>query len=155
MLRLHVAVARANPNPEALLRFLPLRAASAAVMLGRPWRADPEQLAEQARLLAASDGFEATLEEMLDRQPSGLDGLDVPVLVAWGTRDRLLFPRQGRRWARIVQGAELHYLHGLGHLPMSDDPEVVADTIAGFALAAERGHPSASRGIPPASVGAP
>ncbi len=83
MLRLHVAVARASPNPEVLLRLLPLRVASAAVMLGRPWRADARELAEQTRLLAASDGFATTLEEMLERQPRDLDRLDVPVLVAW------------------------------------------------------------------------
>jgi pimeloyl-ACP methyl ester carboxylesterase len=138
MLRLHVAVARANPNPEPLLRALPLRVAMGAVMFGRPWRGDPEELAEQSRLLAGARGFETALPETLDRQPRELDRIDVPVLVAWGTRDRLLFPRQGPRWARIVPAAELRYLPGLGHLPMADDPALVADTIAGFAGAAER-----------------
>lgn len=147
VLRLHVAVARANPNPERLLRLLPLRVGSGALMFGRPWRGDPVELAEQARLLAGSEGFEATIPETLGRQPCGLDRLDLPVLVAWGTRDRLLFPRQGRRWVRTVPGAELRYLRGLGHLPMADDPRVVADAIAGFATAAERGERR-----PPATV---
>jgi pimeloyl-ACP methyl ester carboxylesterase len=56
------------------------------------------------------------------------------VLLLWGTKDLILLPRQGRRFERLIPGAELRYLKGLGHTPMSDDPQVLADAIGEFAL---------------------
>jgi pimeloyl-ACP methyl ester carboxylesterase len=41
----------------------------------------------------------------------------------------VLLPRQGRRFERLIPGAELRYLKGLGHVPMSDDPELLAGQI--------------------------
>jgi pimeloyl-ACP methyl ester carboxylesterase len=35
-------------------------------------------------------------------------------------------PGQGRRFERLIPGAELRYLKGLGHVPMSDDPRLLA-----------------------------
>jgi pimeloyl-ACP methyl ester carboxylesterase len=51
--------------------------------------------------------------------------LDVPVTIAWGTRDRLLPPRQGAR-ARARRPEARHVsLPGCGHVPFSDDPPLV------------------------------
>jgi pimeloyl-ACP methyl ester carboxylesterase len=60
--------------------------------------------------------------------------LDCPVLLLWGSKDLILLPRQGRRFERLIPGAELRYLEGLGHTPMSDDPEVLAGAIGELAL---------------------
>jgi pimeloyl-ACP methyl ester carboxylesterase len=104
-------------------------------MLGKPWWADPADIVEQTALLAAAPGFDLTLLETLDRQAAGLTEIRCPVLVLWGTRDMVLIPRQGRRFARLIPNCELRYLKGLGHVPMSDDPELLATAIADFALA--------------------
>ena len=56
------------------------------------------------------------------------------MLVLWGTKDLILLPRQGRRFERLIPGAELRYLKGLGHTPMSDDPEGLAEAIGELAL---------------------
>src|SRR5205807_811130 len=93
--------------------------------LGKPWRARPEDLAEQTPLFADAPGFLPTLEANYRRQVPGLDAIRCPVLILWGTRDLILLPRQGRRFERLVPGAELRYLRGLGHTPMSDDPELL------------------------------
>jgi pimeloyl-ACP methyl ester carboxylesterase len=58
----------------------------------------------------------------------------VRVLILWGTLDIVLLPRQGRRFERLIPGAELRYLKGLGHVPMSDAPEELAEAIEEFAL---------------------
>jgi pimeloyl-ACP methyl ester carboxylesterase len=58
-----------------------------------------------------------------------LDAIRCPVLVLWGTRDLVLLPRQGRRFERLISGAELRYLKSLGHVPMSDDPARLAAEI--------------------------
>ena len=55
------------------------------------------------------------------------------MLVLWGTRDLILLPRQGRRFERLIADSELRYLKGLGHMPMSDDPELLARAIEDFA----------------------
>jgi pimeloyl-ACP methyl ester carboxylesterase len=56
------------------------------------------------------------------------------VLVLWGTKDVILLPRQGRRFERLIPNCELRYLKGLGHVPMSDDPELLASAIRDFAV---------------------
>lgn len=43
--------------------------------------------------------------------------------------DVLLLPRQGRRFERLIPDCELRYLKGLGHMPMSDDPDLLAGEI--------------------------
>jgi pimeloyl-ACP methyl ester carboxylesterase len=58
----------------------------------------------------------------------------VPVLLLWGRKDLILLPRQGRRFERLIPRAELRYLKGLGHTPMSDDPETLAEAISEFAV---------------------
>ena len=60
---------------------------------------------------------------------AGLDEIRCPVLVLWGTKDVILIPRQGRRFERLIEDCELRYLKGLGHVPMSDDPDVLAQAI--------------------------
>jgi pimeloyl-ACP methyl ester carboxylesterase len=67
-------------------------------------------------------------------QPRGLTTLDTPVLILWGTLDVILLPRQGRRFERLIPGSELRYIRGIGHTPMSDAPEELAEAIAEFAL---------------------
>jgi len=58
----------------------------------------------------------------------------VPVLLLWGKLDVILVPRQGRRFERLIPGAELRYISRAGHVPMTDVPDVLADAITGFAL---------------------
>ena len=61
----------------------------------------------------------------------------------WGqAEDVVLIPRQGRRFERLIPGAELRYLKGLGHVPMSDDPEGLAQAIEGFVLSAATRRPA-------------
>ena len=85
-------------------------------------------------MLANCAGFEATLPHTFHAQPRGLTTLDLPVLILWGTLDVVLIPRQGRRFERLIPGAELRYISGIGHVPMADAPEELADAITDFAL---------------------
>jgi hypothetical protein len=54
---------------------------------------------------------------------------DVPVTIGWGTRDRLLRPRQGLVAKAVLPQAELILLRGCGHIPVTDDPPLVADVL--------------------------
>ena len=53
----------------------------------------------------------------------------VPATIAWGTRDALLLPTQARRARRRLPSARHIWLHGCGHVPMSDDRDQVAAAI--------------------------
>lgn len=75
-----------------------------------------------------------------DGPPRTFEGITCPVLLAWGTRDRIIpSPRYSRRLREMIPAAEWLELPGLGHIPMFDDPQLVARTIGEFtARAAER-----------------
>lgn len=122
--------ARHAPAPEWLLRTRLGCALFAGPVVARPWRLDPDDFPEVLRLFAEAPGFLATLPHTFEGQPKGLNEIDVPVRILWGTQDLLLLPRQGRRFERLIPGAELRYLKGLGHTPMSDDPELLAELVA-------------------------
>ena len=106
----------------------------------RGWRNDLEESAYAIRALADSPSFLKTLDwiEQNHAMPVGLDRIDCPFLVAWGTWDLLLPVRQAKRWERIVPGCEVKLLPRLGHVPMADDPETVAGVIEEFVERATR-----------------
>ncbi len=120
--------------PEAALRNPVTRSLLAGPLVARPWRYDPDLLIEATELFVDSQGFDATLPHAMNAQPRGLTTLDVPVLILWGKLDLVLIPRQGRRFERLIPGAELRYISGAGHVPMTDVPELLAEAIAEFAL---------------------
>lgn len=56
-----------------------------------------------------------------------------PVRIVWSASDRTLpFARYGRPLLSVLDGAELEFLAGVGHVPMIDDPAGVASTIRRF-----------------------
>ena len=66
-----------------------------------------------------------------------LDQVKGPVLVAWPELDRVLpMSRHAARFRAEIPGVEFRVLPRVGHVPMWDDPRLVADTIAEFAQAA-------------------
>jgi pimeloyl-ACP methyl ester carboxylesterase len=80
-----------------------------------------------ARAFARAPGFDATFA-VAARPGNGFRGqaeVTCPVTIAWGDRDYLLPPRQGRRAAAQLAGARLVPLVGCGHTPTWDDPELV------------------------------
>jgi pimeloyl-ACP methyl ester carboxylesterase len=59
-----------------------------------------------------------------------LDRIACPVRIAWGARDRMLpFARYGQPLLDLLPDGEHVMLSGVGHVPMYDDPELVARTI--------------------------
>lgn len=54
---------------------------------------------------------------------------DCRIRIVWGLHDRMLpFMRYGAPMLQAVPGAEFAFLPGVGHVPMIDDPVLVADT---------------------------
>ena len=61
-----------------------------------------------------------------------LRGLDVPTLVTWGARDRVLHPSGAATIAAAMPRATAHVMPGLGHIPMLEDPEATAAATLAF-----------------------
>jgi pimeloyl-ACP methyl ester carboxylesterase len=135
----------ARRRPEILLaavrdtrrsrRLLPLLARSRGF---RRWAlrntaAHGEQVS-RARLLALADdviGCEIAEDLLLSSaQLAPLDPAPCPITLAWSARDRL-FPvdQHGARARELIPEAQFLVLDGVGHVPMLDDPRLVARTI--------------------------
>ena len=77
----------------------------------------------------------------------------VPVTIGWGTRDLLLPPRQAViAWARLPQ-ARIVPLPGCGHVPMTDNPELVAEVLLTGSMRVMAGRQSGGT-VSPASPSA-
>ncbi|WP_217169658.1 alpha/beta fold hydrolase [Streptomyces sp. AC512_CC834] len=122
--------ARSLPLPlvERLSRTAVGRTALTSTIYARPGRRSPEAVVAETLALAHSDGFSPTLRA--GRSVRFTDDVPgIPVTVAWGNRDRLLLPRQGIRAKHAVPRARLVRLPGCGHVPMNDDPALVARVV--------------------------
>ncbi|QMU77802.1 alpha/beta hydrolase [Streptacidiphilus sp. PB12-B1b] len=145
--------AGARTLPVGVAERLADRPGGRAVLLGsiyaRPGRRTrAEALAETAALRSAT-GFGPTLAAGRDVRFTG-DVPDVPVTIGWGTGDRLLLPRQAARTLLEIPRARLVPLPGCGHVPMNDDPGLVADTILTTCAEAEAAETRARAARTPA-----
>jgi pimeloyl-ACP methyl ester carboxylesterase len=103
------------------------RSAMLAALHGRPWRVPARDAAAEIRDFAHAPSFHATLRATLaSTAPAGLSEIRVPVRICFGTRDMMLGARTAPRFAAAIPGAELLPLRGCGHVPMADDPPLVA-----------------------------
>jgi pimeloyl-ACP methyl ester carboxylesterase len=127
------------PYADSLARTAGGRTLLLGGAMSRPWRPQPEEAAGMIRAAAAARGWRETLDWTSTRRAEGLEEVGCPVLIAWGSRDTLLLPRQGPRFVRRIPHAEHRPLRGLGHVPMWDDPELVASTIVEFTHRAREG----------------
>jgi magnesium chelatase accessory protein len=59
--------------------------------------------------------------------------LRTPVLLIVGSNDRSIPPAEGGRIARLVPGAKVMVMQGLGHLAHEEKPEETAAAIERFA----------------------
>jgi pimeloyl-ACP methyl ester carboxylesterase len=128
----HAIATRIAPHADRITSTALGRTLVLGSVMSRPWRLAPEDAAETLRLFAGCPGWEATLEALTEDMPRELGSIDCPVRIVWGSRDVLLLPRQADRFVREIPNAELVRLPGLGHVPMSDDPDAVADSILEF-----------------------
>ncbi|CAM5247130.1 Hydrolase OS=Streptomyces fumanus OX=67302 GN=GCM10018772_63380 PE=4 SV=1 [Streptomyces fumanus] len=139
------ATARRLPLPlvERLSRTALGRTALTSTIYARPGRRSPADVVAETLALAHAEGFAETLRAGRDVLFTD-DVPGIPVTIAWGSRDRLLIPRQGARAERGRPGARLVRLPGCGHVP-NDDPALVAGVLLDGSGRARRPAPPAPR----------
>ncbi|MFJ8467936.1 alpha/beta fold hydrolase [Streptomyces swartbergensis] len=123
-------IAQRMPLPvvERLARPAIGRTLLTSTIYARPGRRSPEAVVAETLALARAQGFSETLRSGRSVQFTD-DIVGTPVTVAWGNRDRLLIPRQGLRAKSVIPRARLVRLPGCGHVPMNDDPALVARVV--------------------------
>jgi pimeloyl-ACP methyl ester carboxylesterase len=130
-LRLSRALARlVGPIAPTLLSSSIGRTVLLWQMYTRPWRIPAGDAVLALRNFAGAPGFGRTLEAI--SRPEGFSGgesIRCPVTVAWGTRDRLLPPRQLTQVRARIPRACIALLDGCGHVPTWDDPDQTASTL--------------------------
>jgi pimeloyl-ACP methyl ester carboxylesterase len=134
VLRLHRGLGRVVRRAIPLLaRSAVLRTILLSIPGSRPWRWPPEETARIARAFIDAPGFRSVLAHQPHRVPAArLAAVECPTLVLWGTVDLLLPLWQARRWAQALPHAEVRPLPRLGHAPIVDAPDVLADAILRF-----------------------
>ncbi|WP_067174731.1 alpha/beta fold hydrolase [Microtetraspora niveoalba] len=102
------------------------RTACLGLLVADPARMADEELLLGTQALRSSAGFDDMLDSFTWMAPPAPP--KVPVTIAWGDHDRLLPRRQAVRAGRWAQ-QRVKLLSGCGHVPMSDDPALVARII--------------------------
>ena len=125
------ALARALlPVMGPLLRTKTGRRAALGMNMAHPERVSHAQALDIVRAYALAPGYPTTNLAMRRAVFAGPAGIDVPVTLAWGERDRLVRPPRvpPPGWRTVL-------LPDCGHLPMWDDPALVARVIRETATA--------------------
>ena len=117
---------RLAPRADRLMRSPAARALALGNFVARPRALSATEAAESIRALAAAPWFDATLPTIRPMSFHGGAAISVPATVAWGEKDRVLFPRQAVRAAREIPAARMIGLTSCGHVPTYDDPPQVA-----------------------------
>ena len=121
---IHTAVVRAY---VAGASHAGLSADQLAAVTG-PWLGDQGQAAFYRQIAQADQAHTDDLEPLYP-------GLDLPVLVVWGTHDAWIPPDRAHRLAGLIPGAQLRLIEGAGHLIQLDQPEQLAVTLHSWLLA--------------------
>jgi len=88
---------------------------------------------ERARRLLATG---RRLLPELATPPFAFERVRVPVLLVWGTRDRMVSHRGARRVLEALPGTKVELLEGCGHCPQLEATDRVVECLLGFAGAA-------------------
>jgi pimeloyl-ACP methyl ester carboxylesterase len=118
-----------RPFVSVALRFALLRRVVFRLIVARPERLTPDQATHLATDTMRGD-LGRIAAGIFDTFVSPYPEFGVPTLLAWSELDRFtpLHP-DGETWQQAASHAEWRILRGVGHLPMFDDPELVARTM--------------------------
>lgn len=123
-----LAIKLAAYAPDAVLRRVSRSAVGRRLvgflLYAHPERYDADRVLGDALSLKRSPAFWPTLLQAVNFRFRG--GVRVPTTIAWGTKDRLLNPKQAAQARRQLPGATHVPLVGAGHVPMGDCPDEIA-----------------------------
>ncbi|HEX4305450.1 MAG TPA: alpha/beta hydrolase [Solirubrobacterales bacterium] len=118
---------RLRPLVSAALWIGPVRDRAVATFAARPANWPTRAARELVLAWIDSEGYDGANKAMREHifDPAGYPA-DVPVTIAWAEHDKQVGPPKPER---RPAGARFVVMPGVGHVPMWDDPELVARTI--------------------------
>jgi pimeloyl-ACP methyl ester carboxylesterase len=133
---LRTLLALPTPVPSAVLRTAVARL-YARLVFASPAAIDPAVVSAftwHHRHRASVAGYLATAHRLIPelREPFHLDRITTRVLLVWGDRDRLVFPRGAEQVLDAVPGSRLVLLHGVGHCPQVEAPDRLVELMLEF-----------------------
>jgi pimeloyl-ACP methyl ester carboxylesterase len=133
---------RLRPLVSAALWIGPVRSRAVATFAARPENWPTRAARELVLAWIDAEGYDGANKAMREHisDPAGYPA-DVPVTIAWAELDKQVGPPKPER---RPAGARFLVLPNVGHVPMWDDPELVARTLL------EASAPPTGRAVPPA-----
>ncbi|MDQ1310402.1 MAG: hypothetical protein QG601_1672 [Pseudomonadota bacterium] len=117
---------------------LPRRLVESSVrnVYGDPDRITPE-LVDRYYEISLREGNRAALVERFAQAPHGqhadrIGEIQVPTLIIWGGRDRLIPPQHGELFHRDIAASRLVVFPELGHVPHEEDPAATVAVVQEF-----------------------
>jgi pimeloyl-ACP methyl ester carboxylesterase len=102
-----------------------------AMERSRPWQLPAADARQLLLDFAHAPGYHGTVQAAMFDVPTRLERITCPVLFVQGTADPLV-SMQSPRFLAFVHHAQLQWLPGLSHVPISDDPRLVASVMLRF-----------------------
>jgi pimeloyl-ACP methyl ester carboxylesterase len=102
-----------------------------AMERSRPWQLPAEDARQLLLDFAEAPGYLETVQASMFDVPGRLERITCPILFLQGTADPLV-SMQSPRFLAFIQHAQLRWLPGLSHVPISDDPQLVASIMLRF-----------------------
>jgi pimeloyl-ACP methyl ester carboxylesterase len=116
---------RVGPRAPRLVRSTAGRTMMFGWINAHPSRLDPDRaLGDFHAFTLAQPALHSLVREATPF--TGLVPANIPVTIAWAARDLVLPPYQARQARAALPGARHIRLPGCGHVPMSDNPALVA-----------------------------
>lgn len=103
---------------------------------GDPERITQDSLDFRNRMLRVRGQHDALISMSKSKReanvPKELDRVNVPILIVWGRKDRVV-PMAHAAWhVRDLPDARLEWIENAGHLPHEEDPESVNELVTNF-----------------------
>jgi pimeloyl-ACP methyl ester carboxylesterase len=102
---------------------------------GDPSKVTPE-LVDRYRDMTLRAGNRTAVVHRLAQGYTGsrdhIRGLQLPTLILWGGRDRLVPPEHGQAFAQDIAGSQLVMFDSLGHVPQEEDPSTTVAAVQAF-----------------------
>ncbi|VEE14201.1 alpha/beta fold hydrolase [Ectopseudomonas mendocina] len=121
-------------------RLLPRSMIESSVrnVYGDPDKVDDE-LVERYYQLTLREGNRQALRQRFAQALSGelherIGELQLPTLIIWGARDRLIPPDNAERFAADIEGSQLVLFDDLGHVPQEEDAQRTVAVLVAFLL---------------------
>jgi pimeloyl-ACP methyl ester carboxylesterase len=96
-----------------------------------PWQLEPADARQLLTDFADAPAYDAANWHAMFDVPTHLHTITAPTLFLQGTQDPLL-PHQVARYLALIPGSTLRWLPGSNHVPISDDPALVARLMLTF-----------------------